>query len=66
MPDDGEVLLGDIAIAQELSRLLGREVHPKTANYWIKRKIIRAKKAGHFHAATRTSLREDFQPAEEG
>ena len=59
---DGEVLFGGKAIAAELSRLTGREVPEKTALYWIKRGVIRARKAGYFLVTTKTSLREDLSP----
>jgi hypothetical protein len=62
MYDDGEVLFGGRAIAAELSRLTGREVPEKTAFYWIQRGVIRARRAGHFLVATKTSLREDLSP----
>jgi hypothetical protein len=64
--DDGEVLLSDEAIAQELSRIIGRPVTTKQANYWGKRGVYRVRKAGHFNVATKTSLREDFQPLKPG
>jgi hypothetical protein len=60
---DGEVLFGLKAIAGELSRITGKEIPEKTAAYWAKRGVFRSRKCGHFVIATKTSLREDFQPA---
>jgi hypothetical protein len=63
MEKDGEVIFfGLDEIAKELSRVTRKPVTPKTAGYWIKRGVIRAKKAGHFRTATRSSIAADLTP----
>ena len=59
---DGEILFGLDAIADELSRLTGKQITKKQAGYWARRQVFRARKCGHFVTATKTSIREDFSP----
>jgi hypothetical protein len=62
MDDNGEVLLGGVAIAAEIARLTGKPVSPDQAYRWAKNGTIKAKKAGQFLATTKKALRESFQP----
>jgi hypothetical protein len=59
---DGEALIGFEAHARELSRVTGKNVTAKQAQHWSKRGVYRTRKVGHFRAATRRSIEEDFTP----
>jgi hypothetical protein len=62
MSDDGEVLFGGAAIAEEIARLTGKPISSDQAYRWAKNGTIPAKKAGAFVVTTKTALRESFQP----
>jgi hypothetical protein len=60
--DDDVVFFGLEQIAAELSRVTKKEVTAKRASNWIKSGVIRARKAGHFRTATRSSIAADLRP----
>ena len=62
MDDNGEVLLGGVAIAAEIGPPDGQTGVPHQAYRWAKNGTIKAKKAGQFLATTKKALRESFQP----
>jgi hypothetical protein len=66
MEENGEVVFfGLEEIAGELSRVTRKRITAQRAAYWIKRGVIRARKAGHFRSATRASIQADLSPEEQ-